>query len=228
MKTLSLVIGAASGTYRVPGFVGTMQIARSFETVPPSTLTGCLESLCGRNFGEFAKEGNTLVYGKTREPQGRGKILRTETQKFEPKGYELTLERGVHKVKSSSQWVRPVFNEVLFDVEYRVVVKGPWVESGLLDNALVGAVPRKGILCLGESDDVVTALTKAEPATQWLLPVPYWESQMHLPLKVNKNKSVPRPLYGYFKWSAPSVEVPEGAWLCPGGYAVEPKVKKDK
>jgi len=211
-NTLSLVISAATGTYRVPGNVETLQVARSFEVVPPSTVAGCIESLCGKSFGTFAAEGNQLAYGKTREPLGRATILRLETQYYNIEG-------------QGDRRQRPCFNEVLFDVEYRVAVRGPWVESGLLDMALAGAVPRKYILSLGESDDLVTQIQRAEPSIKWLKPVPYWEAQMRLPLKVNKTKEQPRPYFGEFAWTQPSVEVPEDSWLAPGGEAF-PKSRK--
>ena len=207
----SIIVNASTGTYRVPGVVETLETARCFETVPPSTVAGFLESLCGREFGDFARSGSRVAYGETRKPAGSGKILRKDAVVTNPQG-------GFDEAIGNKNSQRPIFHETLYDLEYRMDIEGPYAD--LVTKAVKGEIPRKGVLCLGESDDLVDSVRVVEEPieTNWVVSVTRGEGQVWLPVRVWRFRDKVRPNYGTFK-RVKSLTPPETAWLTPGGLA---------
>jgi len=111
---------------------------------------------------------------------------------------------------------RPCYWEVLFGVEYMVLVESAAYEARLQE-ALQGVLPRYGVLSLGTSDDTVWSLTKDTTPAQWIVP------GQAIPLIVRPERGYHnlRPQYGYFDLTASQPEAPEEAWF--SSSAVMPK-----
>jgi len=84
--------------------------------------------------------------------------------------------------------------ETLFDLNYRVLVRGSWEPR--VHAALEGRVARFGVLSLGESQDIVTWIAEVpeEAPAQWVVP------GTQVPLIVRSGRGYDRisPTFGAF------------------------------
>ena len=160
-----LEVDAVSGSYAIPGpsASGSGGLVPSYPIAPPSTIRGFLESLCGKQYGEF--KDLVFTYGYRSEPEGRGLILRKDS---------VWSSSGL---KGSGELKRPLHHETFFGMHYWIRVEGL---DGLLREALQGEAPRFGPLFLGESADLVTNVreipeiplgaTKLVPGRAYVMP----------------------------------------------------------
>jgi len=197
MDRISLEWRPVTGHYRVPGAVETMGTARCYPFAPLSTWAGAIESLCGKEFGDFRASGSKMSVGWIQRPKGRGTLLRKE--------------QGLANVTVSHEGWRPVLREVLFLPVYRCDVRGPYAEQ--IRKSLRGEVERYGVLSLGDSDDMVDWLCETTKPAEWLIP----GNEFLLPLRVNRSWDKLAPELKGFQFSGLSDNPPDNAWYTPGG-----------
>lgn len=181
-----------------------MEIAQSYPICPPSTMAGCIESMCGEQRGSFQASGSKLAYGWVRRPLGHGFLIRREQT------IANSLEPILKAMNSKEGW-RPVKRECWFDMIFRVVVTGAFEDQ--VRKALVGDVARTGVLSLGDSDDAINWISETEAETEWLVP----GDNFALPLRVPTTCRNIQAVYQTFGMTKPVVEIPETAWMTPGG-----------
>jgi hypothetical protein len=108
---------------------------------------------------------------------------------------------------------RPTKKVVLYGMILRIVVDGPYEEP--LRAALRGERARYGgPLYLGESDNPVEWIAEDVAPTEWLVKGKRMSLPIYVPPKRGFNSYGDRTVkYGRFDLSAPSLEVPEAAWI---------------
>lgn len=170
-------------------------LAQTYRVVPPSTVVGFIEAFLGREAGTFARAENKLAVGEIAKPTGRGILFRTG-----------------HIKDSSGTIKRPVNHETWFNLRYRVVVQGPWEKD--LRDAFNGdcedANNAYGVLCLGESEDLVNSVVlDDETPARWLVP----GKSFMLPIQAPYGYSNLNPILKRFSLSGLCSEVPEEAFF---------------
>ncbi len=202
---ISVQVHAVTGHYRKPGKVDVMQIAQSYPICSPSTMAGFVESMCGEQRGVFRASSSELAYGWVKRPSGHGLLVRREQAiANQPQG-------SLIKSLGSTEGWRPVKRECWFDMEYRLTVRGVFEDKMWL--AMLGQVVRTGVLSLGDSDDAVNWIAATDVATEWLVP----GQSFSLPLRVPTSWSDLQSVQQQFTMTKPASEVPESAWMSPGG-----------
>jgi len=156
---ITLLVEAVSGHYRIPGKVGSGELAPTYPIAPPSTIQGFLESMAGCPWQSFK---GSFFYGWEHLPRGRGRATRRVTVWSSPnKGRDKSL---------GDQGVRCINLDILYDISYIIVVNGEWEQK--LRDSLAGKISRTGILYLGESSDLVNVFEIPNPpeGVLWVTP----------------------------------------------------------
>jgi len=175
-------------------------------------MVGFIESMCGKEPGAFANSNSKFAYGWFNKPGGRGTLLRLD--------HVWTSDKVL---KKTTDHVRPVKRDVLFDLSYRMVVEGAFEE--LIREALDGKAKRYGLLYLGESDDMVYWVTTKTAPTKWVVP----GNSMALPIKAGRGFGTLSPIYrGFAFLEMDTDEVPEDAWLEPYHEPAKPPKRSRK
>jgi hypothetical protein len=143
-----LRVEAITGHYTVPGPMssGAGGLVPTFPIAPPSTIRGFLCILAGLN--PATHPDLEFEYGYTRQPAGRGTLLR-QAHVAASKNPEVLGEL-----------IRPVYFDTFFDVRVWIRIKDPTlaatIRARLADGW--GGAP----LYLGESYDLVSAVYEAD------------------------------------------------------------------
>lgn len=206
MDRIDLKVHVPTGHYTQPGVMGVMGVVRTYPMAPPSTMTGFVESLCGKPVGAFKATESEMAYGWALD--GRPKGFATLLQRMHVVANQTDAFAKEHKI---TEGVRPYHRECLFYMIYRVTVKGPFAE--LIRKALVGDVERTGVLSLGDSDDMVDWISESVEPAEWLIP----GQTMALPICTPGTYANVQAIRGRFDLSASMVNVPDTAWMTPGG-----------
>lgn len=188
---ISLAVRATSGHYRVPGQVEQGSVQSTFPIAPPSCIRGFLESMCGTPQGSFR---GAFAYGYLRPPEGHGLLVR-RAHVYSSSGIKGEARGAL------AETIRVVKVDTLFDLSYRVDVRGSW--EARVRAALAGDVARFGVLSLGESTDLVTWLDECPSDTpaQWVVP----GSRMALPVRSGRGFDTVSAEYATFDFgTAPS------------------------
>lgn len=179
---MDLIVHGATGHWGLPGQVDQGGFSPSLPMPPLSTVRGFLESLLGLERGGF---GGRVAWGWLRRPAGHGWLVRRAS---------VWSSSG----NSAKETIRSVSVEVWFDWQLVVRVQGKLEDE--LRSAMRGDRPRYGVLCLGESQDMVQVFERevSDEDVGWICPVGEEEPGYLLPVQSGQGYGSMTTRYGRF------------------------------
>jgi hypothetical protein len=183
----------------------------SFPVAPPSTVVGFLGSLCGQFPKDMHKAvgASEFAYGWLRRPAGRGIVMFKDHVNA---SFQGPLKEAMARLtkKKNGESTRPVLREIFYDMDYRIVVRGPYAER--VQQALEHD-ERRGILYLGGSTDIVhTVDAECDGSSEWVVPVDGLIG-FRLPVNTGRGASTISAQYRVFRFNPATPEIPDKAWM---------------